>query len=114
MKRPAPIFTNLGMHFVNVSADKVALVQVEVNVRGLLSVHARRLCKSKRGMACLSGGAVRMILATPEDREIASVVEMEAKTAAIETNLLHNELTRQRHELHRTRAERDELKAQTP
>ena len=74
MKRTAPTFTSLGMHFVNVSATEVATVLVEVNVRGLLSLHARRLCKSKRGMATVSHGTVRVTLATPTDRELAHKV----------------------------------------
>jgi len=69
-KRPAPSFTNLGMHFV-AAGREVVLVQVEINVRGLLAKNARRLIKSKRGVACLSGGAVRMTIATPDDQEKA-------------------------------------------
>ncbi len=68
------MFTSLGMHFVNVSKTEVATVLVEVNVRGLLAVHARRLCKSKRGMATVSSGTVRITLATPGDRELAHAV----------------------------------------
>jgi hypothetical protein len=74
MKSQGPTFTSLGMHFVSVSAKDVVTVLVEVNVRGLLSLHARRLCKSKRGMACLSSGTVRMTLATPTDHEAAHAV----------------------------------------
>ena len=70
MKRAAPQFTNLGMYFVDAGAE-VVLVQVEVNVRGLLAVHARRLIKSKRGIANLSQGTVRMTVATPDDQEKA-------------------------------------------
>lgn len=107
MKRPAPVFTNLGMHFVNVSADRVVLVQVEVNVRGLLAVHGRRLVKSKSGRACLSSGAVRMSLATPDDREIAHAVahsptfinERAAHEALSENERLHTEITPLRHEV---------------
>lgn len=107
MKRPAPVFTNLGMHFVNVSANQVVLVQVEVNVRGLLAVHGRRLCKSKVGKASASSGTVRMTLATPDDREIAHAVahspafinERAAHDAMSENERLLTELTRLRHEL---------------
>lgn len=74
VKKSPPVFTSLGMHFVNVSADQVVLVQVEINVRGLLAVHGRRLVKSKRGAASASSGTVRMTLATPGDREIAHAV----------------------------------------
>lgn len=70
MKRTPPQFTNLGMHFVAAGSD-VVLVQVEVNVRGLLAVHARRLIKSKRGTANISFGTVRLTVATPDDQERA-------------------------------------------
>jgi hypothetical protein len=70
VKRIAPTFTNLGMHYVYDGVQCV-LVQVEVNVRGLLAVHARRLIKSKRGQANLSRGTVRMSLASPDDQERA-------------------------------------------
>lgn len=71
MKRAAPVFTNLGMHFVAAGSD-VVLVQIEVNVRGLLAVHARRLIKSKRGVANVSFGTVRLTVATPDDQEKAN------------------------------------------
>lgn len=73
MSRVQPVFTNLGMHFVSAGAE-VMLVQVEVNVRGLLSLHARRLIKSKRAMASVSSGTVRMTLATPDSQEKAVAV----------------------------------------
>lgn len=62
------------MHFVNLSRTEVATVLVEVNVRGLLAMHARRLCKSKRAMATVSSGTVRIALATPDSRELAHKV----------------------------------------
>lgn len=74
MSKPArvqPVFTNLGMHFVQAGSE-VVLVQVEVNVRGLLSLHARRLIKSRRGMATVSSQTVRMTIATPEGQETAA------------------------------------------
>ncbi len=71
MKRAAPVFTNLGMHFVAAGLD-VILVQIEVNVRGLLAVHTRRLIKSKRGVANVSFGTVRMTIASPDDKEKAA------------------------------------------
>lgn len=71
MKRAAPVFTDLGMHFVDTGAE-VVLVQIEVKVRGLLAVHARRLIKSKRGTANVSQGTVRMSIATPDDQERAA------------------------------------------
>ncbi|MES2697263.1 MAG: hypothetical protein V4773_27610 [Verrucomicrobiota bacterium] len=70
-QRPAIVFTNLGMHFVDAGAE-VVTVQVEVNVRGLLAVHARRLIKSKRGVANVSFGTVRMTLASTDDKEKAA------------------------------------------
>lgn len=126
MKRNPPVFTNLGMHFLQVSADKIVLVQVEVNVRGLIAVHARRLCKSKRGLACVSSGTVRMSLATPDCKEAATVVALQAVEKDDEIERLHCELTRLRaevqecghtvecaiNECNRARAERDELKVQ--
>lgn len=99
MKRPPAVFTNLGMHFLHVSAEHVALVQVEVNVRGLIAVHARRLCKSKRGLACVSSGTVRMTLATPDSQEAAAVVARQAIEKDAEIGRLHQELSRLRHEL---------------
>ncbi|MBI5689291.1 MAG: hypothetical protein HZC55_04280 [Verrucomicrobia bacterium] len=70
-KRAAPVFTNLGMYFVDAGVE-IVLVQVEVNVRGLLAVHARRLIKSKRGAANLSRGTVRMSIASAGDQERAA------------------------------------------
>ncbi len=107
MPRTPHSYTNLGMHFVNVSAEEVVLVQVEVNLRGLLAVHGRRLVKSKRGIASASSGTVRMTLATPGDREIAHAVahspgftnERDLHDALEENERLHREITRLRHEV---------------
>ena len=71
-RKKAPTFTSIGMHFVQVSGAEIVLVAIDINVRGLLAVHARRLCKSKRGIATCCRGTVRMALATPADREIAA------------------------------------------
>lgn len=106
MKRVAPTFTNLGMHFV-AAGSEVVLVQVEVNVRGLLAVHARRLIKSKRGTANLSQGTVRMSIASPDDQERAA----RAREQAEEMSALQARLAQLQFDLARATARQSAITA---
>lgn len=92
--RKAPVFTNLGMHFVDAGSELV-LVEVQVNVRGLLALHARRLIKSKQALATVGRGTVRMSIATPDDQERAA----RAKACAVEVEALMRKCAGLQHDL---------------
>ncbi|QYM80252.1 hypothetical protein K0B96_06460 [Horticoccus luteus] len=92
--KKSPVFTNLGMHFVDAGAE-IVLVHVDVNVRGLLALHARRLIKSKRALATLGKGTIRMSIASADDQERAA----RARAVAEEFDGLLHKVAQLQHDL---------------
>lgn len=60
------------MHFMPAPDETPVLVSIEVNVPRLLAILAKRVGKSKRGVASIGRGSVRVALATPEAREVCA------------------------------------------